>query len=435
MSRTYAVSTPSSTAIEIVHLSSVVRGPLVDPAGHRLGRVQDVIVRLGEGRPHPAVSGVVAKIGGRELFVPVSRIKSIGDGEVRLRGEILDLRRFERRAGELLLSKDLKTHHLINLVGARLIRAREIEIACVDGRWEVIGVDPAGRPPLRRLLARTRSGGGHRDPPREMLDWASIEPFVSHVPTARLQIPYRKLARLHPAQIADLVEAASHDEGEEIIEAVREDAELEADVFEELDSDEQLELLASRPNAEVARLLGAMAPDDAADLLADLDQERRAPLLQALPASQQAKVRALLSYHPETAGGLMSPDFASLPEASSASKVLEYLRNSPVPPEALTVIYGYDDEGKVSCAVPVVRLIQAEPGATLGQLSQAEPVTIPASADIHTIVRKMADYNLPVAPVVDSERHVIGVITVDDVLEHLLPVGWRRDFGMGSDSE
>lgn len=429
------MSTTPSTAIEIVHLSDIVRGPLVDPAGHRLGRVNDVIIRLGEGRPHPAVSGVVARIGGRELFVPVSRIKSMGNREVRLLGDTLDLRRFERRAGELLLARDLQTHHLINLVGARLIRAREIEIACVDGRWEVIGVDPSARGPIRRLLDRARTGEGPSDPPREMVDWASIEPFVSHVPTARLQIPYRKLARLHPAQIADLVEAASHDEGEEIIEAVREDAELEADVFEELDSDEQLELLASRPNAEVARLLGAMAPDDAADLLADLDQERRAPLLEALPVSQQAKVRALLSYHPETAGGLMSPDFASLPENSSASKVLAHLRNSPVPPEALTVIYGYDTDGKVSCAVPVVRLVQAEPGATLGQLSQAAPVTIPADADIHTIARKMADYNLPVAPVIDAEHHVIGVITIDDVLEHLLPVGWRRDFGMGSSSE
>ena len=104
------------------------------------------------------------------------------------------------------------------------------------------------------------------------------------MPTARLRIPYRKLARLHPAQIADLVEAASHEEGEEIIEAVGQDRELEADVFEELDTEHQLEFLSTRSDEEAARLLATMAPDDAADLIVDLDQERRLPVLEALPA-------------------------------------------------------------------------------------------------------------------------------------------------------
>ncbi|MDA8401125.1 MAG: CBS domain-containing protein [Actinomycetota bacterium] len=432
------VETPSSVADQanqIVHLSSIVKRPLLDPGGHRLGRIVDLIVRLGEGRAHPPVTGMVAKVGRRELFVPIGLVSAIRPGEVRLSGDTLNLRKFERRPGELLLAGDLKTHHLINLVGARLIRAREIEIACVDGRWEVVGADPSTPSLLSWLLARAGSRGERNDHPNQMVDWASIEPFVSHVPTAHLRIPFRKLAHLHPAQIADLVEAASHDEGEEIIEAVREDAELEADVFEELDSEEQLEFLASRPDVEVGLLLAAMAPDNAADLLVNLDQERRLPLLDALPASQRAKVLALLSYHPETAGGLMSPDFACLPEATSAVKVLEELKNSSAPPEALTVIYGHDSEGKVSCAVPVVGLIQAEPGATLGQLSQADPVMIPADADIHTIVRKMADFNMSVAPVIDSDRHIIGVITVDDVLEHLLPAGWRRDFGMTSNEQ
>ena len=146
------------------------------------------------------------------------------------------------------------------------------------------------------------------------MDWASIEPFVAHVPTARLRIPYRKLARLHPAQIADLVEAASHDEGEEIIEAVGQDRELEADVFEELDAEHQIEFVRSRTDAEAARLLATMAPDDAADLIIELDQERRLPVLQLLPMAQQRKIRALLNYNPETAGGLMSPDFLCLAE-------------------------------------------------------------------------------------------------------------------------
>jgi hypothetical protein len=420
-------------AIEILHLSSVVKSALVDRNGDRLGRVEDLIVRLGD-TPHPPLSGLVVRIGQRSLFVPIERIADIRPGAVELVGETVNLQRFDRRPGELLLVKDLLARHLINLSGARLIRANEIEIARLDGRWEVAGVDPSPRVALRRLLPRplarhipTRTG--------TFVDWASIEPFVAHVPTARLRIPYRKLARLHPAQIADLVEAASHDEGEEIIEAVGQDRELEADVFEELNPEHQLEFIRSRSDAEAARLLATMAPDDAADLLTEIDQERRLPVLQNLPAAQQRKIRALLSYNAETAGGLMSPDFLCLGETVPVSDVLDAIRASQAPPESLAVVFSCDAVGQVTGAASVVSLVRASPTAILGSVVRPDPPHVHADWDIHGIVRKMSDFNLTVAPVMDEHHLMIGVITVDDVLEQLLPTGWRRDYGMATAEE
>src|SRR4029077_1125427 len=131
----------------------------------------------------------------------------------------------------------------------------------------VVGVDTGPRGGLRRLLPKAL---GARVSPGEFLDWASVEPFVGHVPSVRLRILHPKLAKLHPAQIADLVEAASHEEGEEIIQALEADRELEADVFEELDSQHRLEFLAQRSDEEVAAVVSRMAPDDAADLVAEL---------------------------------------------------------------------------------------------------------------------------------------------------------------------
>ncbi|HUC38111.1 MAG TPA: CBS domain-containing protein, partial [Acidimicrobiales bacterium] len=258
----------------------------------------------------------------------------------------------------------------------------------------------------------------------------SIEPFVAHVPTARLRIPYRKLAKLHPAQIADLVEAASHDEGEEIIEAVGQDRELEADVFEELDEEHQLEFIRSRSDSEAARLLATMAPDDAADLLSDLDQERRLPVLTLMPPAHQRKIRALLSYNPETAGGLMGPDFLCLPETTPVAEVLEALRASQAPPEALAVVFASGPDGRVSGSASVVSLVKAEPSTELGSVVRPNPAHVHPDWDLHAVVRKMSDFNLTVAPVMDDEHRMIGVITVDDVLELMLPTGWRRDFGM-----
>ncbi|HVC26003.1 MAG TPA: CBS domain-containing protein [Acidimicrobiales bacterium] len=418
-------------ALAILHLSDLVRSPLLDGMGERVGRVDDVIVRPG-GESHPQVTGLVAAIGGRELFVPIWRVSSLAASGTRLEGETVNLGRFERRPGELLLARDLSSRHLINVVGARLIRANEIELACVEAEWRVVGVDPSSRGVLRRLLPRAL---GRRIGPGPIVDWESIEPFVAHVPSARMRIPYRKLARLRPAQIADLVEAASHEEGEEIIEAVGQDHELEADVFEELDSDHQREFLEARSDEDAARLLATMAPDDAADLIADLDQERRMPVLEALPAKQQAKVRALLSYHPETAGGLMSPDFLVLAESTTVAAALDAVRASEAPPEALSTIYASDGEGHLVGTVSIVRLVKSESDVTLASIAERDPVTVRPDADLHAIVRKMSDFNLAASPVVDHDHRMLGVVTVDDVLELLMPSGWRRDFGMSAAQE
>ncbi|HUY23006.1 MAG TPA: CBS domain-containing protein [Acidimicrobiales bacterium] len=418
-------------AVEILHLSSVVKSALVDRDGDRLGRVEDLIARLGFA-PHPPVTGLVVRIAHRQLFVPISIVSDLRPGRVQFLGDTVSLRRFERRPGEMLLSKDLRARHLINLQGARLIRANEIELARRDGRWEVVAVDPSPRVALRRLLPR---GLGRRIPAGKVVDWASIEPFVAHVPSARLRIPYRKLARLHPAQIADLVEAASHEEGEEIIEAVGQDRELEADVFEELDAEHQIEFVRSRTDAEAARLLATMAPDDAADLITELDQERRLPLLGLLPAPQQRKIRALLSYNPETAGGLMSPDFLCLPGSTPVGDVLEAVRASSAPPEALAVVFARGAEGRVTGSASVVSLVQASPTATLGSVVRPNPAHVHPDWDLHAVTRKMTDFNLTVAPVMDDQHRMVGVVTVDDVLEMLIPTGWRREFGMTSVEE
>ena len=421
-------------ATELIHLSGIINRPLVDAkTGDRLGRVRDLIVRLGDS-PHPPVTGLIVRIGGRDLFVPVRKIADIEPGRrVTFNGAKVDLRRFERREGELLLARDLKARHLINLVGGRLIKANEIELTKGGGGWEVVGVDPTARGLLRRLLPGRM---GQSSEARAIVDWDSIQPFVSHVPTARLHIPYRKLAKMHPARIADLVEAASHEEGEEIIEAVGEDPALEADVFEELDPEHQIEFVEARTDADAAHLLGSMAADDAADLISEIDQERRAPILELLPEPQRRKVRSLLRYHPETAGGLMSPDFLLLPGTTTVEAALAAIRTSTVPREALSVVFVSDEDRRVAGSVSAVKLIQSSRDTALAAVATTDLGHVHPDWDLGATVRKMSDFNLTVAPVLDPDhRAILGVITVDDVLELLLPSGFRRDYGMTAAEE
>ena len=199
----------------VLHLSLVVGGVLRDRNGERLGKVDDLLVRLGE--DYPPVTGVLASVAGRPVFVAAAEVAEIAHGRVDLLSDKIDLQRFERRYGEVLLRKDVLDRQLINVDGARLVRANEIEIARIDGWYRVVGVDTGLRGIVRRVAPRRL---GANMPPGEFLDWASVEAFTGHVPTVRLRVPHPKLARLHPAQLADLVEAASHNEGEEIMRAV-----------------------------------------------------------------------------------------------------------------------------------------------------------------------------------------------------------------------
>ena len=352
----------------ILHLSSVVGSPLRDADGERLGKVQDLIVRLG-GVGYPPITGFLATVAGRTSFLGVERVSDIGPDGVVLRKAKLDLRRFDRRPEEVLLKRDVLDRQLINVQGARLVRANEIELALIAGSWRVVGVDTGPRGGLRRLLPKPL---GARIATGEFLDWAGVEPFVGHVPTVRLRVPHPKLAKLHPAQIADLVEAASRREGEEIIQAVGDDdRELEADVFEELDDQHQREFLEDRPDEQVAEILSRMAPDDAADIVGELDEDRREPVLALLPVSHRVKVRALLGYDPAEAGGLMSPDFLMMRDSTAAGDALEAVRHSKIAPELLTAVFVSAADGTLRGQHPRDRPAARRARAAAGAPGQA----------------------------------------------------------------
>ncbi len=413
---------------DIVHLSSVARSPLVDSSGERLGRVEDVVAGLDTREALPPVTGVVASIAGRELFVPIDRIDQLGPYSVRTATTKLNLAQFERRPGEILLRSDLLDRSMINVRTARLVTAHEVELVRDNAAWRVAGVDPSLRPRLWRLLPRRFRG--HDTDHHQFVAWDEMEPFVGHVPTSRLKLASRRLARLHPAQIADLVEAASHEEGEEILEAVAQDKELEADVFEELDDEHQVEFLRERSDEEAAAVLARMASDDAADLLLELEQERRLPILNLLPAAKQKKIRNLLGHNPSTAGGIMNPDFVSVGADATVGDALARVRAADLPQQHGSVICVLGEDGTLIGALSLTDLIRVDAQEKACTVIEDTPIpTVAAEADIPEVATVMSDYNLIAMPVIDGEGKPVGVIAVDDVLELLIPEEWRRRAG------
>src|SRR3981189_2167347 len=258
-----------------IMVTQLLRSPVLNPAGAEVGRVQDVVVKLAEGGD-PPVTGLKVRVGAQDVFVGKELIDRLEAGAVRLNTHTIHTQTFQRRPGEVLLAADVLGRHLVDVTRGRIVQAHDLVLAPPEDGWRLQGIDRSPQAMLRRLVPRR----GRPDLRRHaILDWKDVQPFMGHVPTAKLLMPLQRLRRLYPAQIADIVEDASHAEGQEILEAVEGDAELTADIFEELDPEHQAEFIKSRSNDEAARVLARMAPDDAADLLAALDQERRLPIL------------------------------------------------------------------------------------------------------------------------------------------------------------
>ncbi|HEY3766413.1 MAG TPA: CBS domain-containing protein [Gaiellales bacterium] len=413
----------TTTPPTVLHLSLIVGGTLRDRNGGRLGKVDDLIVRLGE--DYPPVTGVLATVAGRPVFVPASELAEIGHGRVEMVSDRIDLQHFERRTGEVLLRKDVLDRQLINVDGARLVRANEIELARLEGWYRVVGVDTGLRGIVRRVAPRRL---GANMPPGTFLDWASVEAFTGHVPSVRLRVPHPKLARLHAAQLADLVEAASHNEGEEIMRAVGDNEELEADVFEELDAQHRREFIEERSDDEVAAVLERMETDDAVDLLGDLPEERREQVVKLLPAVQRRRVRALAGYDPATAGGLMSPEFVCLYAQATKQEAIGRIERSRAPADTLAWVYVMNLDRRLKGAIALADLLRADPEMTMGEAATFLPPRVGAESDLEEVARLMTDYDLTVVPVVDERDQIMGVVSVDDVLEMVLPRGWRRRF-------
>jgi Mg/Co/Ni transporter MgtE len=203
-------------------------------------------------------------------------------------------------------------------------------------------------------------------------------------------------------------------------------------VFEELDDEHQVEFLRERSDAEAAAVLARMDSDDAADLLLELDQDRRLPILNLLPAAKQHKIRSLLGHNPSTAGGLMNPDFISVPADGTVGRALDRVRSSELGAQQASVVCVLDGARLVGSPT-LAELVRADPNASLSTLAESACPTVSVDAEVPEVARVMSDYNLIAIPVLESDGSVAGIIAVDDVLELLIPEEWRWRAGAARD--
>jgi len=406
----------------MLYLSQVLGRPIHDLEGERVATIKDVIVRLGE-EDHPPVTGLVARYRRRDFFMPRWRIKDFGERGAQLNSDILDLRPFARREGEVLLARDVLDKQLIDVDGKRVVRVNDVQLIEAANEWRVTGADVSLQGLWRRLTPQNFIGTSR---PVEVIDWADVGYLATDAATVQLKSSRDKLARLHPVEIARLAEALSYHHGSEIVESL--DDETAAETLEEMSAEDQARIISDMDEERAADILEWMSPDEAADVLGDLPEEKAEDLLKRMETEEQADVAELLPYEDDTAGGLMTTEFVTLPRKLTVGEALARLREMAETPNMIYYLYVVEEEGSWKlCGVIALRsLILAATDAPLADVMRDEFQTAHPDDAARDVAEKIAEYNLLALPVLDEAGDILGIITVDDAMEMLLPKGWRQ---------
>ncbi|MDH6112664.1 flagellar motility protein MotE (MotC chaperone)/sporulation protein YlmC with PRC-barrel domain [Kitasatospora sp. MAP12-15] len=408
----------AGSRVFISHLAGIA---VFDPNGDQVGRVRDVVVSLRIGGRPPRVLGLVVEVvGRRRIFLPMTRVTSLESGQVLTTG-VINMRRFEQRASETLVLAELLDRRVTETGTESEVTV--LDVAMVQTRlreWEISKVFVQ-----RGKQTRLRKNKGEA----VTLDWSAVAGFSLAEEGQGAANLLATFEQLRPADLANVMHHLSAKRRSEVAAAL--DDERLADVLEELPEDDQVEIIGKLKDERAADVLEAMDPDDAADLLSELPSEDAERLLQLMEPDEAAPVRRLLSYQEDTAGGLMTTEPIVLEPNATVAEALARVRVSDHKPALAAQVYvcrppNETPTGTYLGTVHFQRLLREPPYTLVGSIVDGDLDPLPPDTPLPLITSYLATYNMVAAPVVDEADHLLGAVTVDDVLDHLLPEDWRE---------
>jgi flagellar motility protein MotE (MotC chaperone)/sporulation protein YlmC with PRC-barrel domain len=404
--------------IDRVFVSRLVGLAVFGPDGERIGKVRDLVATLRVDASPPRVLGVVVELATRRrIFVPMLRVTSIDPGAVTLATGSVNLRGFAQRPNEALL------------VGQML----DAPVRIADTGEDATVVDAAVEPTrsrdwmVGRLAVRTRRHGLGRRGPVQVLAWRAVI-GLSLTDRQGTEGLLSVFETMRPTDVAAALSELPEKRQHEVIDGL--DDERLADVFEEMSEADQRALLGHLSAERAADVLEAMSPDDAADLLHQLTDAESEALLAMMEPGESAPVRRLMTYTSDTAGGLMTPEPIILRPDATVAEALAHIRNPDIPPALASMVFvcrspSQTPTGRYLGCAHTQRLLREAPFELVAGLVDTELARLTPDATLGEVTRYFAAYNLVAGPVVDAEEHLLGAVTVDDVLDHLLPPDWR----------
>ena len=437
---------------------------------------------------YPTVVGLVAKLkavrGSRRVFIPWDRVDEMTTAGVRLKSPALNLKQFELRPGELALRSGLFDRQVVDVEGRRVVRINDLDLAASDGQYRLVAVDVGPNAMLRRLVGprlgdRVNQLVRHEQSSRgQLIDWAQVAPAAdsASLDDLRLRVPRERLALMQPAHLAHIVEQLTPKAGAALLTEL-DDAHA-ADALEELDDEQRGRLLREMDPERAADVLEEMEPDEAADALQNITSKEAADLLGRMERDEAEDVATLLGYPEDSAGGIMTTEYVAVPEWTTAGAVIEAMRaqtkaasagaDDPLP-DALPEIYVVIEDTPPARVAPVRRpamrgrngarsrprptqapvataprnftlwtegrlvgivslrdLLLADPQARMEEvMGPVECIARPLDEE-RDVARLIADEDLVALPVVDDDGKMLGIVTVDDAIDVILPTAWKK---------
>ena len=400
-----------------VFLAKLAGTPVFDPNADRVGKIRDAVASLRQDNLAPRILGFIVEVPQRrKIFIPITRVTSIDDGGVFITGS-LNIRRYQPKQGEIALLGELLDNKTRSRENGNVVVIEDIGMELRDNRdWYAEYV---------HVQEKSKSFGRRST---QTLSWSSVEIQIpSHIPD--LNSPIEDITLLPAQDIAAALRELEVNRQREIAHTLGD--EKLADVLEEMDDADRLALVSLLEGELVADVLSEMNPDDAADVLKEVGSEKAESLLSLMENNEAQDVRRLMAYEDFSAGGMMTTDPVILSGDATVAQALAVLRQKDVSAASAAQVFVCrapleTPTGRLVGVVHMQRLLREPPALSLAIVAEKETNEISADTPLNEVVRHLANYNLLAAPVVDEHDRLLGAVTVDDVLDHLLPTNWRR---------
>lgn len=409
----------------MIYLSQLMGNPVYAADGEKIGSVSDLGIATGE--VFPRVTSLAFKGPGRTPFMISWRkyVDTYDEKEIHLKVPAVEIRFSYLQPDEVLIARDILNKQIVDTRGMRVVRVNDLKLSDTSStQLRLLGAEVGARgilrslsPTLEHVALKVARTFGHPIPER-IIAWSYMDLVERDLSNVKLSVSHKTLDDMHPADIADIIE--------------RLDPRLRGQVFAQLDDEQRAgamaefdddamaaELMGGMNEREASRMLSEMDPDDAAELVSELDYDKAEKLLRLMGVQEQRAIRQLLGYREDTAGRIMTSEFAALPEDKTVADAVELLRGLDEDFESVRYVYLSDEDNKLSGVVTLNALIVAEPETPLADICTREVITAGPEDDQEDVAEDIAKYNLLAMPVVADDGHLLGIVTVDDALDVL----------------
>jgi len=400
----------------MIFLSQLLRVPIIDNKQDNIGRLKDVIVRSHEGE-YPRVSGILFQEGIHNSVIPYGCIETLSRGEITLKKSDCWRHDYELQSDEILLARDVLDQQIFDVEGIRVVRVNDLQLVKIDEGFSVVGIDVSNKALLRRLglawvpiLRRLES---------KFIDWNNVSLMKGPVGSLQLKTSYEKLQKLHPADIANLIENLNLPESTHLVQSF--DKETAAEVLGEVAPKYKDTLLERINPKSLANILEEMPTDEAADVIKDLSEHKRIQVFRRLGVRKAQLLHRLTKYKDDIAGGLMTSEFMAVHKDDTVARAIGQIRKHSDVHRSIYHVFVIDDEKHLLGIVSIRTLLLASSRSKIEEIMSKVVRTVRVHTRAEEVAKVMTKYNLLSLAVTDKHKVIRGIVTVDDILRLLIP--------------